>query len=495
MQTENLKAKFSLQMDKLIGREREIRELERAYQSGRSELVVLYGRRRVGKTFLVRSYFQDRFDFHFVGAHNKKQAIQLSNFRKALVRYGYTDAPMLQDWTQAFDCLAKLLESSKSERKLVFIDEMPWIDAKQSDFLTSFEYFWNGWVAERDDIILVACGSATSWMKDKLEQNQGGLHNRKTRQIYLRPFTLYECQQYLQNHAIDWDEYQITQCYMIMGGVPYYLSLLRPELSLPQNIDELFFRRNADLREEFSELYPALFKKADRYVKVVRFLATNRKGFQRNDIEKSTGFSGGGLTKILQNLERCDFISSYNQYGCKNKMTLYRLCDFYTIFYLKYVENDNSRDEQFWSHHCSDRGVETWEGFSFEQVCLSHLDQIKQSLGISGIATDSSAWRYVAKKTDETGEEDRKRGTQVDLLIKRADKVIHLCEMKFSASEYTITADYADKLRHRQGLFMSENKIKHGVVYTFITPYGVSKGKYYGMLHSELTLKDLFKPL
>ena len=481
-------------MDKLIGRVREMRELDRACQSKRSELVILYGRRRVGKTFLVRSYFHDTDDFHFVGAHNKKQAVQLSNFRKALIRYGYADAPELKDWTQAFDCLAELLEKSQSARKIVFIDEMPWIDAKQSDFLTSFEYFWNGWVAERDDIVLVACGSATSWMKEKLEQNQGGLHNRKTRKIYLRPFTLHECQEYLLNQGIDWDEYQITQCYMVIGGVPYYLSLLRPELSLPQNIDELFFRRNADLREEFNELYPALFKKADRYIAVVRFLATNRQGFQRADIEKATGFSGGGLTKILQNLERCDFISTYSQYGCNKKMTLYRLCDFYTIFYLKYVENDNSRDEQFWSHHCNDRGVESWEGFTFEQICLAHLDQIKQGLGISGMATESSAWRYVVKK-NEAEDDTRKRGTQIDLVIKRADKIIHLCEMKFASSEYTITADYAEKLRYRQGLFMNENKLKHGTVFTFVTPYGVAKGKYSSMLHSELTLQDLFRPI
>jgi len=478
-------------MDKLIGREREIRDLDRVCQSDRSELVILYGRRRVGKTFLVRSYFHDTYDFHFVGAHNKRPSTQLSNFRKALIHYGYVNAPALKDWTQAFDCLCELLEKSPNKRKVIFIDEMPWIDAKQSDFLSSFEYFWNGWVAQRDDIILIACGSATSWMKDKLEQNQGGLHNRKTHQIYLRPFTLHECQEYLINQGIDWDEYQIVQCYMVMGGVPYYLSLLRPDLSLTQNIDDLFFRRNAELRDEFNELYPALFKKADRYIAVVRFLATNRQGFQRGDIEAATGFSGGGLTKILQNLERCDFISSYNQYGCNSKLTLYRLCDFYTIYYLKYVENDHSRDEQYWTHHCNDRSVESWAGFTFEQICLSHLDQIKRGLGISGLATEVSTWRYVAKK-DDSKDEQRKRGTQVDLVIKRADKIIHLCEMKFSSSEYAITVDYADKLRYRQSLFMSENKIKHGVVLTFVTPYGVTKGKYYGMLHSELTFKDLF---
>lgn len=483
-------------MEKLVGREREIHELELSYNSNRSEMVVLYGRRRVGKTFLVRNYFQDKYTFHFVGAHKKTKSEQLENFGKALARYGLNDIPSFENWSQAFDCLITLLENSADERKVVFLDEMPWADTKGSEFLTSFEYFWNNWVSGRDDIMLVACGSATSWMKEKLEDNQGGLHNRKTRVIYLRPFNLHECKQYLDNHGIDWDEYQTIQCYMVMGGIPYYMSLLEPELSLQENIDNLYFRRNGALREEFHDLYSALFRKSDSYISVVKFLSEKREGFLRDEIEAKTGLSGGTLSKILKNLERCDFISAYSQFGNKTKLTLYRLCDFYTLFYFRFIMNDNSKDEHYWSHHFTDRSVESWQGFTFEQVCLQHLEQIKKALGINGMATEASAWRYVAPKSVSAEDEEtekRNRGAQIDLVIKRADRITHLCEMKFSQIPYSIAASYTDKLLERKSLFMTQTGTQHGVVMTFVTPYGLANSKNSSLIHSVITAKDLMK--
>ena len=301
--------------DKLIGRERECEELRWAMDSNRSELVILYGRRRIGKTFLVRKFFGDTYSFHFVGAHKQKKDIQLQNFRDALVRYsGNSELPKLEDWHQAFGCLETYLEGCKESRKVVFFDEMPWIDTQGSEFVDALEYFWSSWVQNRDDIVFIACGSATSWMKDRIEDNQGGLHNRITHRIYLRPFYLRECRDYLKEHGFDWDDYQILQCYMIFGGVPYYLSLLRPYLSLPQNVDSLVFRRGGDLSDEFDELYNALFNKADRYLAIVKLLSTKREGFVRSEIEKGTGYGGGGLSKMLDNLERCDFIVSYAQF-------------------------------------------------------------------------------------------------------------------------------------------------------------------------------------
>ena len=320
--------------DKLIGRERECEELRWAMDSNRSELVILYGRRRIGKTFLVRKFFDDSYSFHFVGAHKQKKDVQLQNFRDALIRYsGESALPQLEDWHQAFGCLETFLEGCRESRKVVFFDEMPWIDTQGSEFVDALEYFWSSWVQNRDDIVFIACGSATSWMKDRLEDNQGGLHNRITHRIYLRPFYLSECRAYLKEHGFDWDDYQILQSYMIFGGVPYYLSLLRPYLSLTQNVDSLVFRRGGDLSDEFDELYNSLFNKADRYIAIVKLLSTKREGLVRSEIEKRTGYSGGGLSKMLDNLERCDFIISYAQFGNKNKLTLYRLSDFFTLFY------------------------------------------------------------------------------------------------------------------------------------------------------------------
>lgn len=477
-------------MEKLIGRKQEYEELTWALNSQRSELIILYGRRRVGKTFLVRRFFNDRYTFHYVGAHKQKKNVQLQNFREALSRYsGDQEIPALTNWHDAFKRLADYLERCDESRKVVFFDEMPWMDTKGSEFVDELEYFWANWVQNRDDIVFIACGSATSWMKEKLEENQGGLHNRITHRIYLRPFYLNECKTYLEEHGFEWSNYQILQCYMIFGGVPYYLSLLRPYLSLPENVDALIFKRGGDLCDEFKELYNALFSKADRYVAIVKLLATKREGFTRSDIEQKTGFSGGGLTKMLDNLERCDFTVSYAQFGNKTKQTLYRLADFYTLFYFRYVENNRSRDEQYWQHHHTDRSTESWEGFTFEEICLRHLPHIKFGLGISGIATESSSWRFTPSK------DDPRHGAQIDLVIKRADKIIHLVEMKFSETSYTITKDYEERLQQRKELFISVTGITHGIVHTFITPSGITRGVHSAFIHSQLTANELFANL
>lgn len=470
----------------LIGRQREIAELEWAVKSDRSEFIILYGRRRVGKTFLVRKFFDDKYTFHYVGAHRQPKNLQLQNFSEALANYSGGEARPIVSWHDAFLRLEEYLEGCADSRKIIFFDEMPWMDSQGGEFVDELEYFWANWVQNRDDIVFIACGSATSWMKEKLEDNQGGLHNRMTHKIYLRPFYLSECKAYLAYRGFDWSDYQILQCYMIFGGVPYYLSLLRPNLSLPENVDSLIFRRGGDLANEMNELYNALFKNADRYMSVVKLLATKRQGFLRSEIEQATGFSGGGLSKMLDNLERCDFVVSYAQFGNRNKLTLYRLSDFYTLFYFRFVEGNRSRDEQYWLHHYTDRSVESWEGFTFEEVCLRHLAQIKRGLGISGIATEASSWRYVPGKGVDG------KGAQIDLVIKRSDKIIHLVEMKFSESKYSITKDYANRLQERKALFMEQTKIMRGAVLTFVTPSGIAQNSNSGIVHSQITSKDLF---
>ena len=470
----------------LIGRQREIAELEWAVKSDRSEFIILYGRRRVGKTLLVRKFFDDKYTFHYVGAHRQPKNLQLQNFSEALANYSGGEARPIDSWHDAFLQVEEYLEGCADSRKIIFFDEMPWMDSQGGEFVDELEYFWANWVQNRDDIVFIACGSATSWMKEKLEDNQGGLHNRMTHKIYLRPFYLSECKAYLTYRGFDWSDYQILQCYMIFGGVPYYLSLLRPNLSLPENVDSLIFRRGGDLANEMNELYNALFKNADRYMAVVKLLATKRQGFLRSEIEQATGFSGGGLSKMLDNLERCDFVVSYAQFGNRNKLTLYRLSDFYTLFYFRFVEGNRSRDEQYWLHHYTDRNVESWEGFTFEEVCLRHLAQIKRGLGISGIATEASSWRYVPGKGVDG------KGAQIDLVIKRSDKIIHLVEMKFSESKYSITKDYANRLQERKALFMEQTKTMRGAVLTFVTPSGIAQNSYSGIVHSQITSKDLF---
>lgn len=455
-------------------------------ESERSEFVVVYGRRRIGKTFLVRRFFKDNYAFSFVGKHEMRREQQLAEFAKELMCYSHsTFVPQLKNWTEAFDALQRLLEIYNiSGKKVVFFDEMPWMDTPKSDFVSALENFWNGWANMRDDIVLVACGSATSWMVDKLLHNQGGLFNRITQKIYLRPFKLSEMEQYLDEKHFGWNRYQIAQCYMILGGIPFYLTLLNPKLSLLSNIDELFFAdAHAMLRTEYNELYSTLFKRPDNYLAVIRMLTERKEGFTRKEINEKTKLGGAALSKILSDLEQCDFIFSYARYGNAKNNAIYRIKDFYTLFYYKYVNGIDTKDSLRWTHLSSTPQVSSWQGFSFELLCLLHLDEIKKALGIDRILNDASAWRS----------RQPEQNTQIDLVIERADHNINLCEMKFSSGMYAIDKGYEQKLRERMSIFQAETMTRCSTRITLVTTYGVLQNKHSGIVNDEVLLDDLFE--
>lgn len=473
----------------LIGRNRELKEIDRCLKSEQSEFVIVYGRRRIGKTFLVDECFQNKYDFSYVGGHNVNQKKQLRNFAKAIKKYArLPKQPKFADWAEAFDALEDYIESLPANRKkVIFIDEMPWIDTPQSDFVEEFETFWNSWAARRRDILLIASGSATSWMIDNLVDNQGGLHCRITSSIYLKPFTLAEVEQYVRAKKCTWDRYQILQAYMVIGGVPFYWSLLDLKQSLVQNIDRLFFQRNAILRIEFDELFNALFRHADKYIAVAKILSNHKEGLKRPEIGKMADLDGKMLTQVLKNLERCDFIIRYNQLGNKIKDAVYRLSDFYTLFYFKYVEANNSFDEQWWSRNFQTHSVESWQGQTFELICMLHTDEIKNKLGISGISTNIATWRYKPKDTDD-------KGAQIDMVIERADRVINLCEIKFAIGQYQIKNTYAEYLRNRAELFRSRTNTTFSIVQTMITTFGIAENMHSHIIQQAICMDDLFAP-
>ncbi len=476
-----------MKTEKLIGREQEVSEIQQCIKSNKSEFVVIYGRRRVGKTFLVKKHFNGKFDFYFVGASRMTSRQQLETFASSLSKYSGSRIKTPQNWKDAFDLLSQHLETIDEKRKkIIFIDEMPWIDRKQSDFLMALEHFWNDWVAMRDDIVLIACGSATSWMINNLIKNRGGLHNRITRRIYLHPFNLHETELYLKYRDFTWDRIQIMQCYMTIGGVPYYLSLLDNRLSLPQNIDNLFFRQGALLQNEFEDLYNALFSSADKYINIVKALSQKQKGLTRDEIIAATNYQGGSLTTILNNLENCDFIETYNQYGNEKKNTIYKIVDFFTLFYFKYIDGNRSKDEEFWMHNFRNQSVAAWQGMSFELLCRCHLRQIKHGLGISGIATKTSSWKYIPPQGSD------EQGTQIDMVIERVDKMIHLCEMKFRDKRFAIDKAYADTLNNREEIFKEKTNTNYQVVNTIVTPIGLTDSKYNHLINSVVTAEDLF---
>ena len=472
--------------DLLVGRKDEIKHLEAIMESKEAEFVVVYGRRRVGKTFLVNTFFNDNYAFKLTGLAKKGKRDQLANFTATLNRYGngrkFTKP---RTWYEAFEKLRELLEAKRGKTKrVVFIDELPWIDSRGSNLISALEHFWNDWAVTQRDIVLVLCGSATSWITRKILKNRGGLHNRVTQKLYIRPFTLAECKEYIRNRGLDMEEKEIAECYMIMGGIPYYLKNLRRGASLSQNVDEMFFAEKGRLDDEFDALYNSLFEKSENYIKVVEALSTKNKGLTREEILQVTKLEmNGHFSKILQDLIDCDFVRCYKGYGNKTRMGIYQLVDPFTLFYYKFIQKFGHSDKPFWQYQIGTRQHDTWAGLAFEQLCLNHHRQIEKSLGISGIITQVYSW------TTPPGAEEK---AQIDLIIQRADKVINVCEMKFYDGIFKMKAKDYEDMERRIRAFREARNIRRAIHPALVTTYGLTHNKYSHLFQNVVTLKDLF---
>ncbi len=475
---------------KIIAREKEQKELRELYNSGRPELIILQGRRRVGKTFLVREMFSDRFTFYHTGLSpfelednsQSLKKLQLDNFYSSLSRYGYS-GPCPSDWLKAFDALISLLESKpKENRQVVFIDELPWMDTPKSGFVTAFEHFWNGWGAGRENLMLIICGSSMSWISDKIINSKGGLFNRTSYEIKLNPMTLKECEKFFEDRNIVMDRYDQLQAYMVTGGIPYYLSLLKKGQSLAMNIDSLCFDTGAKLKNEFTRLFNSIFSNADTCMKIVRALGKKREGYSRREIaEKSKVPYGGGLSDALKALETSGFVVSYIPYGGTSRDTKYKLVDAFCLFYLNFMDKKTT-NTRFWQDNLLSPSLNAWRGFAFENLCFSHLAQIKTALGISGVQSEASSW---SGGTDS-------ESAQIDMVIDRADRVINLCEIKYSSDEFRIDKSYDKDLRRKVNVFVSETKTKKSLHLTMITTYGLAANEYSGRVQNVITMDDLF---
>lgn len=473
-------------MNSIIGRKKELGQLDKVMASGKSEFVALYGRRRVGKTFLVREYFDYTFDFQLTGLANANTVQQLTNFHLAIQRQTTLETDDISpNWLMAFQLLIDHLEGiDEARKKVVFLDELPWLDTAKSDFMMALEHFWNSWATNRKDIVLIGCGSAASWMINRLINNHGGLHNRVTERIKIFPFNLHETELMLLPKNPAYDRYQILQIYMVTGGIPYYLDAINPEKSATQNIEEMCFRKGAILTLEFKNLFASLFKNAPKYETVITALSTKTKGLTRKEITQLTGINGGGsLTKILDELEESGFITRYTPFNRKVRGTLYRLSDFYSLFYLKFIKNNTNYAKGVWVNAIDHPEKRAWSGYAFEQVCLAHIPQIKKALEIGGIISHAVSWK--SKQSAD--------GAQVDLLIDRRDRVINLCEVKYSIHPYKITKSYSENLRHKIGTFKQETQTKKAVFLTMITTYGLAQNSHaMSLVQNEVTMGDLF---
>ena len=474
-------------MANIFGREQEIRQIKELVNSNQSEFVAVYGRRRVGKTYLIREYFNDNFAFYVSGTLQGDSAEQQKVFRRALREYGSNQSNS-KDWLDLFFELEDLLKPKveTGEKCIIFIDELPCFDTVRSGFLNALDHFWNAWASRYSNVKLFVCGSATSWMINKLINNHGGLHNRLTSQIYLRPFTLSETEQYLQSKDIYLEREMVVETYMALGGIPYYLNMLKKGESFAQTIDRIYFAPNASLQLEFNRLFASLFHSPEPYIDIIRVLSRNKQGLTRDEVATALHTTTSGrLSAILQDLVYCDFIRPYyvrNKSKVSKRECIYALTDMFSLFHLHFADKALT-NPYFWEDKAESSVIKTWQGLAFEQVVMHHVLQLKIALGISGMAVEYYSWR--SKKTEPK--------SQIDLILDRADRIVNICEIKYSHEQYIIDKDEAHKLKLRTQNFLYETDSHQTTHLTFITPYGLRQNQYSLSVVKSLTLDYLFR--
>jgi AAA+ ATPase superfamily predicted ATPase len=473
----------------IIGREGEASILSKLLKSPDPELLAIYGRRRVGKTFLIRNFYHSNMVFSVSGQHNGKTSEQLLNFTEELNTW-FPQKKQLSaavSWPEAFNRLKEATDSIKHKNKKVFFfDELPWLDNHKSGFLSSFSHFWNTYASTRNDILVIICGSAASWIIEKVINNKGGLHNRVTQKIRLLPFTLKETQAYLQHRQINIEPYQLLQLYMVMGGIPAYLNGIEKGKSAAQNIERICFSKDGILASEFNNLYASLFNTPEKHIQVIQALAKKNKGLARLELLKAAKLStGGGTTTVLNELTESGFIEKVFPFEKTERNILYHLTDEFSLFYFKFMHNQKGNEKGQWLAKQASPSYVSWCGYAFENICLKHVTQIKMALQIGGLQTAAVSWLKSG-----TGSE---KGAQIDLLIDRADHSINICEMKFSTQAFAIDKKYAGELRNKIMAFRQDTKTRKQLILTFITTYGLQDNVYREQLaEQELTMEALF---
>ncbi|MEY4540847.1 MAG: hypothetical protein RLZZ306_2604 [Bacteroidota bacterium] len=470
---------------KIIGRAFEQQKLTEIVDSEKAEFVAIYGRRRVGKTFLVKEFFNNQFAFYATGLANSNTRTQLVNFTIFLNKSFNQEFQTPKNWLEAFNVLQTELSVIQGD-KIIFIDELPWFDAKKSDFLTGLEFFWNSWASTQSDLKLFVCGSAASWMINKLIRNKGGLYNRVTQRIKIEPFSLQETEVFLESKNICVDRYQILNLYMVMGGIPYYLEQIKKGQSVTQNIENICFEETGLLKSEFQFIFSSLFNNSEKHEQLLRKIySLGSRATRDNLVKQFQLISGGDLTIKLSELEESGFIKSYVPFGINKTKKIYIISDYYTLFYFKFIENSGKFESGNWINRIDDASVNAWAGLAYEQICRDHIKNIKRALGIDGVYSETSTW---SKKGDEDSS-----GAQIDLVIDRKDRVINLCEIKYSINSYEITKAYDLNLRNKIGAFKESTKTKKAVFMTMITTFGLVKNQYSrSIIQNELTMDNLF---
>lgn len=471
----------------IIGRKDELNTLRDCLESKKPEFLLVYGRRRVGKTYLIKQFFSDRFSFYATGVPETNTRGQLRAFNESLIEYGADEKSIPKDWLEAFRRLKALLQKDDiyrapaTSKRVIFLDELPWMSTARSDFKMALDLFWNSWASSQPDLLLIVCGSAASWIIDNILMDTGGLYNRITRQIHLLPFSLSECEKLLSVGDGSITKKQVMDYYMVFGGIPYYINMFDHRLSVAQNIDRLLFKENGLLDKEYEMLFRSLFRKSEKHINVIEAIGKKKDGVLREELNQDSHLpSGETLTKVLRELEQCGFIRKYHDYKTSEQRFVFQIIDPFVLFSQMIRNNRNITS---WVEYVNSPSYNSWKGNAFEILCLNHVCQIKKALGISGISSNEYAWRSRKQKP----------GAQIDLLIDRKDDIINICEIKYSDSEYTIDEAYSKELVNKMEVFRNETETKKALHITMITANGLKHNSYWNMVVNEITADELFE--
>lgn len=469
----------------IVGRKKELSLINQYFNSGKAEFIAVYGRRRVGKTFLIRQHFRNQFAFDMTGIMEGTKSEQMTAFHTALKTYGYTGKKNT-NWIDAFFALRQVLESRIEEGKrcVIFIDELPCLDTPKAGFVNALGHFWNNWANWQSEIMLIVCGSATSWMVRNVIDNHGGLHDRITHEIHLHPFTLTETEEFFKLNGFSWNRLSIMQTYMAIGGIPYYMSLFERTDSPATGLDRLFFSGNAELKNEYRRLFSSLFKNPHPYLEIITLLSKHPKGMTREEISTELKTSNNGkLGEMLTDLIYCDFLQKNNvrEKRIKSNSAIYQLIDFYTIFYNTFA-NKNIMEEHFWTRNINTPEINIWYGLAFERVCKAHIEKIKTALGIASVSTEYYSWRSNLIE----------KGAQIDIIIDRADNTINLCEVKYSENLYSLDKEEYMKIQNRISVFKEATNTRSNIIPTMITTFGMKEGTYSDQIIAKIDMEDLF---
>jgi hypothetical protein len=484
----------------IIGRDEEKQILEDAFSSGDPEFIALFGRRRVGKTYLIRQTFFGRKNtifFNVTGMKDGKTSQQIRNFVNQIGECFYRDGVRLEspkNWFDALDLLAQEIKSSSSKKIVLFFDEFPWMATRKSELLPAFEYFWNQRGSADPRIKLIVCGSSAGWIVKKIINNRGGLYNRVTRRIYLEPFTLRETKMYLEHRKIKLSNYHIVDLYMVLGGIPFYLSQIKPGLSPAQIIAGLAFSKHSFLLVEFENLYATLFESGNAHTDIARIIASHRHGISQEELVRQSQHisSGGTLAGWLNDLEKAGFIERFKPFGAK-KSYYYKMIDEYSLFYFYWIEpivgtlHAKEMAKGYWEKIQHSPAWHAWAGYAFESLCYKHINEIKKALHIND-SSHAFTWRYVPPKGS------LEQGAQIDLLFDRDDGLINLCEIKNTRTPFVIDKSYAASLGRKIKVFETRTKTQKTFVLNMILAGGIKRNIYSeGLIAGVCKLDNLFE--